>query len=84
LWQESRVKRTGKSDRPHLYDPMAVAMVSHPEWFVWRRGRVRLSLAPQTFARTYFMPDPRGPHRVVWKIKRLRSVEAVWTRILSL
>jgi purine nucleosidase len=84
LWQESRVKRTGKSDRPHLYDPMAVAMVSHPEWFVWRRGRVRLSLAPQTFARTYFTPDPRGPHRVVWKIKRLRSVEAVWTRILSL
>lgn len=84
LWQESRRRITGRSDRPHLYDPMAVAMVSHPEWFLWRRGRVRLSLAPQTFARTYFTADPTGPHRVAWKIKSLASVEAVWARILAL
>jgi len=84
LWQDSRQKITGCPDLPHLYDPMAVAMVSHPGWFHWRRGQVRLSLAPQTFARTYFTADPKGPHRVAWKIKSLRSVEAVWSRILSL
>jgi len=63
---------------------MAVAMVSHPGWFEWRRGRVSVSLAPRSFARTFFAPDARGPHRVVWKIKSLRSVETVWARILSL
>jgi hypothetical protein len=63
---------------------MAVATVSHPEWFVWQRGRVRLSLAPRTFAQTFFTPDPRGPHRVARRVKSLRCVEAVWSRILSL
>jgi len=83
LWQKAKSK-PGRIEYPHLYDPMAVAMVSHPEWFEWRRGRVAVSFAPRTFARTTFTPDTRGPHRVAWKIKSLRSVEAVWARILSL
>ncbi len=83
LWQKAKSK-PGHVEHPHLFDPMAVAMLTHPEWFVWRRGRVSVSFAPRTFARTFFKPDPRGPHRVAWKIKSLRSVEAVWTRILSL
>jgi len=83
LWQKAKSK-PGRIEYPHLYDPMAVAMVSHPEWFEWRRGRVAVSFAPRTFARTTFTPDARGPHRVAWKIKSLHSVEVVWARILSL
>ncbi len=83
LWQKAKSK-PGRLEYPHLFDPMAVAMVSHPGWFVWRRGRVRVSFAPRTFARTFFTADPRGPHRVAWKVKSRRSVEEVWTRILSL
>ncbi|MEO6876578.1 MAG: nucleoside hydrolase, partial [Opitutaceae bacterium] len=53
LWQKAKSK-PGRLEHPHLYDPMAVAMVSHPEWFEWRRGRVQVSFAPRTFARTQF------------------------------
>ena len=85
LWQESRRKLTGRTDRPHLFDPMAVATLLHPEWFSWRRGRVTVSFAPESFSRTYFKPDPKGPHRVAWKVKHApAAVHAVWSRILSL
>lgn len=83
LWQKAKSK-PNQLEYPHLFDPMAVAMVSHPEWFEWRRGRVHVSFAPRTFARTFFTADARGPHRVAWKVKSRRSVEAVWERILSL
>jgi hypothetical protein len=63
---------------------MAVSVLLHPEWFEWRRGRVEVSFAPKTFSRTHFTPDPAGPHRVAWKVKNPRAVEAVWARILSL
>lgn len=83
IWQKAKSK-PGRLEHPHLFDPMAVAMVSHPEWFVWRRGQVTVSFAPRSFARTFFKAHPRGPHRVAWRIKNLRSVETVWARILSL
>jgi len=83
LWQESW-RRRGRRENPHLFDPMAVATLLHPEWFVWRRGRVTLSFAAATFGQTRFKADPAGPHRVAWKIRSRRSVEAVWARILSL
>jgi purine nucleosidase len=83
LWQKAKSK-PGQLEFPHLFDPMAVAMVSHPVWFEWRRGRVQVSFAPRTFARTFFAPHRQGPHRVAWKVKSLRSVESVWERILQL
>lgn len=69
---------------PRLFDPMAVAVLLHPEWFEWRRGRVSVSFAPPTFAQTLFKPDPRGPHRVAWSVRKAPAVRTVWSRILSL
>lgn len=69
---------------PHLFDPMAVAVLLHPEWFEWRRGRVSVSFAPATFAHTHFAADPKGPHRVAWAVKKSVATRTVWARILSL
>ncbi|MCF7760893.1 MAG: nucleoside hydrolase, partial [Cephaloticoccus sp.] len=80
LWRKAKVIH----HMPHLFDPMAVAVLLHPEWFEWRRGRVTVSLAPATFAHTHFAPDPKGPHRVAWKVKKVPAVRQVWSRILSL
>jgi purine nucleosidase len=83
LWQAAK-SRPGCREYPHLFDPMAVATVSHPEWFEWRRGHVDVRFTPEALAQTRFTPDANGPHRVAWKIRSHRSVEAVWARILSL
>lgn len=69
---------------PHLFDPMAVAVLLHPGWFEWRRGRVSVSFAPKTFGHTQFAPDANGPHRVAWSVKAPLAVRTVWQRILSL
>jgi purine nucleosidase/pyrimidine-specific ribonucleoside hydrolase len=69
---------------PRLFDPMAVAVLLHPEWFEWRRGRVTVSFAPATFAHTQFTPEAKGPHRVAWEVKKTAAVRKVWSRILSL
>lgn len=82
LWQQAR-PAPGHAARPHLFDPMAVAVLLHPEWFTWRRGRVTVSFAPGTFAQTRFRPDPRGPHRVAWAVRQSAAVRHVWSRILS-
>ena len=71
-------------ERPHLFDPMAVAVLLHPGWFRWRRGRVSVALEPGPFSRTLFTPDPGGPHRVAWGVDGARAVSAAWSRILSL
>ncbi len=85
LWQESRLKITGQADRPHLYDPMAVAVLLHPGWFEWRRGRVEIVFTPSEFSHSKFTPDPSGQHRIAWRIRDPRhAVETVWSRILSL
>lgn len=85
LWQESRKKISGKEDRPHLFDPMAVAVLLYPEWFEWQRGRVEVLFSPGQFCQTRFTPDPAGPHRVAFKIHHPRqAVETVWSRILGL
>lgn len=82
LWR--RAKYTpGHAAMPHLFDPMAVAVLLYPEWFTWRRGHVTVSFAPDTFAHTHFAPDPRGPHRVAWRVRRT-ATQGVWDRILSL
>lgn len=83
LWRKAKYT-PGHAAMPHLFDPMAVAVLLHPEWFVWRRGRVTVSFAPETFAHTRFSPDPRGPHRVAWDVRARTAVPAVWSRILSL
>ncbi|MFI5356739.1 MAG: nucleoside hydrolase [Opitutales bacterium] len=80
LWRKAK----GRRHRPHLFDPMAVAVLLHPEWFGWRRGRVSVSLAPATFARTQFVADPQGPHRVAWRVRAPLAVRTVWNRILAL
>jgi len=83
LWQAAK-SAPGRLEYPHLFDPMAVASITHPEWFKWRRGRVEVLFTPERFAQTRFTPDARGPHRVAWEIRSRRSVEAVWSRILAL
>ncbi len=83
LWRKARYT-PGHAARPHLFDPMAVAVLLHPEWFKWRRGRVTVSFAPETFAHTVFTPDPKGPHCVAWDVKRGPAVKSVWDRIRSL
>jgi purine nucleosidase len=82
LWRAAKGP-PGRTERPHLFDPMAVASLLHPGWFTWRRGRVRVSLAPESFGRTVFTPDARGPHRIAWDVDRRKAVAAVWARILS-
>lgn len=85
LWQKSRLQLSGHPDRPHLFDPMAVAVLLHPGWFRWRRGRVDVVFSPGNFSRTHFTPDPAGPHRVAFGIRRpAHAVETLWSRILSL
>ena len=85
LWQESRVKITGRVDRPHLFDPMAVAVLLQPGWFEWRRGKVEIVFAPAEFSYSKFTPDPAGPHRIAWRMRDPKgAVETVWSRILSL
>jgi inosine-uridine nucleoside N-ribohydrolase len=85
LWQDSQLKRTGRADRPHLYDPMAVAVLLHPGWFEWRRGRVEIVFTPEKFSYSTFTPDPAGPHRIAWRMRDPKhAVETVWSRILSL
>jgi inosine-uridine nucleoside N-ribohydrolase len=83
LWRKSK-SSPSPTELPHLFDPMAVSVLLHPEWFEWRRGRVEILLTPEKFSRTQFTPDSTGPHRVAWKVKNPRAVEAVWARILSL
>ena len=83
LWQKAK-SRPHRIERPHLFDPMAVSVLLHPEWFTWRRGRVTVSFAPQTFGFTQFKPDPRGPHRVAWSVRAETAVASVWSRIVSL
>ncbi len=80
LWRKAK----GAPLMPHLFDPMAVAVLLHPEWFEWRRGRVTVSFAPETFSHTLFTSDPKGPHRVAWNVKPGPAVRKVWARILSL
>lgn len=85
LWQKSRLRQSGHTDRPHLFDPMTVAVLLHPEWFEWRRGRVEVLFSPERFSETRFTADPAGPHRVAFAIRRPKiAVESVWSRILSL
>jgi purine nucleosidase len=81
LWRKAKPRL---HHMPHLFDPMAVAVLLHPEWFEWQRGRVSVSFAPATFAHTHFKPDPKGPHRIAWQIKKSPAVRTVWDRILSL
>ena len=80
LWRKVK----GRRHRPHLFDPMAVTVLLHPEWFEWRRGHVSVSLAPGTFARTHFKADSKGPHRVAWGVQAPLAVRTVWSRILAL
>ena len=82
LWQRAK-SAPGRMERPHLFDPMAVAAVLHPEWFEWRRGRVTVSLSARSLARTRFAADARGPHRVAWSV-RAGALRSVWQRILGL
>jgi purine nucleosidase len=83
LWRKS--KSSPRPDElPHLFDPMAVSVLLHPEWFAWRRGRVEVLFTPEKFSHTHFTPDTAGPHRVAWKVRNPRAVETVWARILSL
>lgn len=81
LWRKAK---PALHHMPRLFDPMAVAVLLHPEWFEWRRGRVTVSFAPETFSQTHFKPDPQGPHRVAWEVKKTPAVRKVWSRILSL
>lgn len=81
LWRKAK---PALHQLPRLFDPMAVAVLLHPEWFEWRRGRVTVDFAPATFARTQFQADPRGPHRVAWSVKKTPAVRKVWGRILAL
>jgi inosine-uridine nucleoside N-ribohydrolase len=83
LWRKAKYT-PGQTAMPHLFDPMAVAVLLHPEWFEWRRGRVTVSFAPETFAHTRFAPDAKGPHRVAWTVTTGPAVRTVWRRILSL
>jgi len=83
LWRKSK-SSPSPTELPHLFDPMAVSVLLHPEWFTWRRGRVEVLFTPEKFSHTRFTPDPAGPHCVAWKVRNPRAVEAVWARILSL
>jgi len=52
-------------DRPHLYDPLAVAALIRPDFMSWRRGRVSVELCGDaTYGYTTFQPDPDGPHEI--------------------
>jgi inosine-uridine nucleoside N-ribohydrolase len=81
LWQKAK-SRPNHLEHPHLFDPMAVSTLLNPDWFTWRRGRIRVSFAPRTFAHTQFERDPRGPHRIAWAV-RPEAVNRVWARIVS-
>lgn len=83
LWRRSKSTPT-RQERPHLFDPMAVSVLLHPEWFTWRRGRVTVSFAPGTFSYTQFTPDPAGPHRIAWAVNAPVAMRTVWDHILSL
>ena len=81
LWRKAKPRL---HHMPHLFDPMAVAVLLHPEWFEWQRGRVSVSFAPASFAHTQFTPDPQGPHRIARQVKKSVAVRTVWDRILAL
>jgi len=83
LWRKSK-SSPSPLELPHLFDPMAVSVLLHPEWFEWRRGRVEVLFTPEKFSHTRFSLDPAGPHRVAWKVRSRRAVAEVWDRILSL
>jgi purine nucleosidase/pyrimidine-specific ribonucleoside hydrolase len=83
LWRKSK-SSPSPLELPHLFDPMAVSVLLHPEWFEWRRGRVEVLFTPAKFSHTRFTPDAAGPHRVAWKVQSRRAVAEVWDRILSL
>ena len=83
LWRKSK-SLPSPLELPHLFDPMAVSVLLHPEWFTWRRGRVEVLFTPDKFSHTRFTPNASGPHRVAWRVKSQRAVAAVWERILSL
>lgn len=83
LWRKAKYT-PGHAAMPHLFDPMAVAALMRPDWFTWRRGRVAVSFAPDTFGYTRFTADARGPHRVAWDVSAAKAVRATWARMLSL
>ncbi len=81
LWRQAK---PDLHDMPHLFDPMAVAVLTHPHWFEWHRGKVTVDLTPQGLARTRFHPDSQGPHRIAWSVNKTAALRTVWSRILSL
>ena len=61
----------GKS---HMYDPMTIVALLHPEWFTWRQGRVSVRLGDgDDYGLTTFEDDPDGPHRVAFDVDAERA-----------
>jgi purine nucleosidase len=75
-WRDSH--GSGPKPMPHLFDPMTIATMIHPDLCTWKQGWVKVELSGQdTYGYTTFKEDPKGPHRVAWDADRDRSL-AFW------
>jgi purine nucleosidase/pyrimidine-specific ribonucleoside hydrolase len=52
-------------DKRHMYDPMTVVALLHPEWFEWKPGSIHVDTSrTETRATTTLEQHSDGPHRV--------------------
>ncbi len=72
-------------DLPHLYDPMAVAILSRPDLCEWRQGRVTVECQGEgTYGFTQFHEDAAGPHRIAWEVDRDAAIAYYLERLATL
>jgi purine nucleosidase len=75
----------GRNRLPHLYDPMTIATMIHPELVTWKKGTVSIELRGEhTYACSTFRTQVNGPHRVAFDARRDPSMEFYLSRLLSL
>jgi len=69
------------SNVPH--DPIAVLMITHPECFAFRSGRVAVDTIGNSAGLTSFTPDASGPHQIVTDLDEARVSELISSRMLA-
>ncbi len=67
---------------PSLFDPMAVATLTHPDLMTWKTGDVNVELnGDTTYGFTTFQPSPTGRHRIAWDADRSASIAHYLSRV---
>ncbi len=83
-WQNDPSSQ-GRNRMPHLYDPMTIATMIHPDLVTWKTGTVSIELRGEhTYGWSTFREHADGRHRVAFDARREASMEFYLSRLLSI